>query len=160
MYNLGLGSWDFRRSWDYPIGLRQIQEMVDAFVIFFPVFDSCLRIAKGEDDRFEELTAKLSNEYLYQDAKEGPEPEKMRALLAKALDEKQPVRVGLRWQVFERDDFRCVACGSLANANTILHVDHILPRSKGGSDDIDNLQTLCHRCNLGKSNKSQANLRK
>ena len=34
---------------------------------------------------------------------------------------------------------------------SFMHVDHILPRSKGGSDDDFNLQTLCRSCNLHKS---------
>jgi len=31
-----------------------------------------------------------------------------------------------------------------------LDVDHILPRSEGGTDDPDNLQALCWRCNQDK----------
>ena len=36
--------------------------------------------------------------------------------------------------------------------NIELHVDHIMPYSKGGETVIENLQTLCSDCNLGKSN--------
>lgn len=78
---------------------------------------------------------------------------------AKAIDSFKP-RYGIRWQVFERDDFRCVACGKSAHDGVLLHVDHIIPRSKGGTNTIDNYQTLCNECNLGKSNKSTRDLRK
>lgn len=59
----------------------------------------------------------------------------------------------LRYQVLKRDNFKCCACGaSPAKDPTIeLHIDHIIPWSKGGETTIDNLQTLCSKCNLGKS---------
>ena len=59
----------------------------------------------------------------------------------------------LRYQVLKRDFFRCCYCGaSPAKDPTVeLHIDHIVPWSKGGSTSLDNLQTLCSRCNLGKS---------
>jgi 5-methylcytosine-specific restriction endonuclease McrA len=41
----------------------------------------------------------------------------------------------------------------------LLHVDHIKPRSLGGTNDPDNLQTLCRKCNIGKSNKDDTDLR-
>lgn len=50
--------------------------------------------------------------------------------------------------VLKRDRFRCKFCGS----NERLEVDHIIPWSAGGSDDMDNLRTLCHRCNTERSN--------
>jgi hypothetical protein len=60
----------------------------------------------------------------------------------------------LRWRVLQRDHFTCCACGAspAITPGVDLHVDHILPWSKGGETTIDNLQTLCSKCNLGKSN--------
>jgi len=60
----------------------------------------------------------------------------------------------LRFKVLKRDNFSCCQCGaSPAKDPTVeLHIDHIKPWSKGGETIIDNLQTLCLKCNLGKSN--------
>ena len=59
----------------------------------------------------------------------------------------------LRYQVLKRDNFKCCACGaSPANDPSVeLHIDHIIPWSKGGESTLDNLQTLCSKCNIGKS---------
>jgi hypothetical protein len=60
----------------------------------------------------------------------------------------------LRWHVLQRDNFKCCACGS-SPAITLgveLHVDHVHPWSEGGETVLENLQTLCSKCNLGKSN--------
>ena len=59
----------------------------------------------------------------------------------------------LRYQVLKRDNFKCCACGAspAKDPSVELHIDHIIPWSKGGETTIDNLQTLCSRCNLGKS---------
>lgn len=57
-----------------------------------------------------------------------------------------------RFQVFERDGFTCQYCGKQP-PDVVLHVDHIHPFSKGGSDDMDNLVTSCSDCNLGKSDR-------
>ncbi|TDB62387.1 HNH endonuclease [Arundinibacter roseus] len=66
----------------------------------------------------------------------------------------------LRWQVFQRDNWKCLSCGRNSESGAILHVDHIIPRSKGGLNHLDNYQTLCETCNIGKSNKDSTNLRK
>ncbi|MBN2021255.1 MAG: HNH endonuclease [Pirellulales bacterium] len=59
-----------------------------------------------------------------------------------------------RFRVLVRDGFRCRACGAspLTQVGGELHVNHVLPWSKGGETTDDNLQTKCERCNLGKSN--------
>ncbi|MGD0730838.1 MAG: HNH endonuclease [Terracidiphilus sp.] len=60
----------------------------------------------------------------------------------------------LRWRVLQRDNFKCCGCGA-SPAITLgmeLHVDHIHPWSEGGETVLENLQTLCSKCNLGKSN--------
>lgn len=60
----------------------------------------------------------------------------------------------LRFNVLKRDSFTCKQCGAspAKDHNVQLHIDHISPWSKGGETVIDNLQTLCQNCNLGKSN--------
>lgn len=60
----------------------------------------------------------------------------------------------LRWRVLQRDRFTCRACGATPALipGVELHVDHIAAWSKGGLTILENLQTLCSRCNLGKSN--------
>ena len=46
-----------------------------------------------------------------------------------------------------------MACGKTTKEDEIkLQIDHIIPLSKGGTDEEENLQALCHECNLGKSN--------
>lgn len=55
----------------------------------------------------------------------------------------------LRKQIFERDGYQCVDCG----ATERLECDHIIPVSKGGSNEEANLQTLCKPCNARKRDR-------
>lgn len=59
----------------------------------------------------------------------------------------------VRLDVFERDDYKCQMCGRTVEDGIKLHIDHIVPFSKGGSNDMDNLQVLCHECNLAKHDR-------
>ncbi len=60
-----------------------------------------------------------------------------------------------RWAVLKRDNYRCTKCGaSPSNGHTVeLEVDHIIPVAGGGDNLLENLQTLCHRCNQGKKDR-------
>ncbi|MGB3653895.1 MAG: HNH endonuclease [Rivularia sp. (in: cyanobacteria)] len=59
------------------------------------------------------------------------------------------IPASIRVSVLHRDKYKCVFCGR--NAKQVqLEVDHIIPFSKGGSNNLNNLQTLCIDCNRGK----------
>jgi hypothetical protein len=72
-------------------------------------------------------------------------------------DPRRKVPLGLRFQIFQRDQFTCVLCGAspAKGAMTQLHADHIIPWSKGGKTARDNLRTLCDACNIGRGNAAQ-----
>lgn len=59
----------------------------------------------------------------------------------------------LRYDILMRDGFRCQICGSEQSDGVKLHVDHIVPVSRGGRTVPSNLRTLCDRCNRGKRDK-------
>ena len=63
------------------------------------------------------------------------------------------INLRLRFKVMQRDNFTCVICGAspAKDPNVQLHIDHIIPWSKGGETELNNLQTLCSKCNFGKS---------
>lgn len=54
-----------------------------------------------------------------------------------------------RFEVLKRDWFRCMYCWKNGKDVT-LEIDHILPKSKGWLDTLDNLTTSCRECNMGK----------
>ena len=82
--------------------------------------------------------------------KKDPEFEKLlrpqSTVRTRALNEKT------RLLVLKRDNYKCQKCGRspATHREIYLHVDHKKPFSKGGSNNIENLQTLCSKCNLGK----------
>lgn len=60
----------------------------------------------------------------------------------------------LRFRVFKRDSFRCRYCGASADEGARLELDHVVPISKGGTNDMANLRTACFNCNRGKGSES------
>lgn len=62
-----------------------------------------------------------------------------------------PLPKWLRAFILERDGYTCTYCG---DTDGPFHVDHVLPVSKGGSDDPENLVCACATCNLSKSDKT------
>lgn len=59
----------------------------------------------------------------------------------------------LRFIVMRRDNFKCKSCGRspAIDPSIILHVDHVKAWANGGETVLENLQTLCSKCNIGKS---------
>ena len=70
-----------------------------------------------------------------------------------ATNNPRSINYRTRFKVMQRDDFKCQICGAspATQAGVLLHIDHIVPVAKGGQATMDNLQTLCQKCNLGKS---------
>ena len=66
---------------------------------------------------------------------------------------RRDISLRLRFKVLQRDNFKCCKCGAspAKDPSVVLHIDHIIPWSKGGESVYNNLQTLCSKCNLGKS---------
>jgi len=85
--------------------------------------------------------------------------EEIKLTKTQKLSKKSTVRTNrrinwrLRATVLIRDGCICKMCGAspTKNSDVVLHVDHIKPWSKGGETVIENLQTLCSICNVGKS---------
>src|SRR2546425_11371100 len=66
-------------------------------------------------------------------------------------------------EVFQKNDFHCVYCGfdgSSFEGWKFLQVDHFKPRSKGGTDDLQNLVTSCMICNFMKGANEWTTLEK
>jgi 5-methylcytosine-specific restriction endonuclease McrA len=137
---------------------------IDRLTLLYPIFHSYIQIGKGKKNKFSELIVKF-NSTMLQENNENSEVNESAidlSIVKERAATKIKVMPGIRWQVFKRDNWRCVSCGikAVESDTVILHVDHILPRSKGGKDDFDNYQTLCDKCNIGKSNKDDTILRK
>jgi len=64
----------------------------------------------------------------------------------------------LKYEVLKAAKFRCELCGISAD-EVALEVDHIIPRNKGGSDDLSNLQALCFSHNAMKRDRDDTDFR-
>lgn len=79
---------------------------------------------------------------------------KRKKTIARAED-RRSINLSLRYKVLVRDNFRCVRCGR-SPATTLgveLHVDHKNPSSNQGKTSLENLETKCKECNLGKGDR-------
>lgn len=152
-----------------PFNAEDNIEVLNDFSSMFPFYYEILLLAQNKKSQINKLIPEFKKYYseflnegkdnsVNKEKKTSIDYRKVKSLANKYVDA-IGIRAGIRWQVFERDDFKCVACGLSVKDGAILHVDHIIPRSKGGGDSMENYQTLCQKCNIGKSNKSKRNLR-
>lgn len=56
----------------------------------------------------------------------------------------------VREYIFERDGHKCWWCGA---TDTVLDLDHVVPKNKGGTDRVSNLVASCRKCNEAHGNK-------
>lgn len=107
------------------------------------------RIRQAEEREKAEVAAKLKAR---QRRRQMEEQVRMELIDSGELFGDQPKRPPIPREVvdavYRRDGARCVYCGSTEN----LQLDHIIPFSKGGATSLENLQLLCQKCNLEKSN--------
>lgn len=69
--------------------------------------------------------------------------------LFQSMDQKR------RWAILQRDNFTCTYCGRKPGVNDVwLTIDHVIPKSKGGTNVPENLVTACSECNRGKSDSN------
>lgn len=69
------------------------------------------------------------------------------------LNQRKLMTQGIRDRIKSRDGYTCQICGRYMPDGVGLHIDHIIPISKGGKTVDQNLQVLCDKCNLRKSDK-------
>ena len=60
-----------------------------------------------------------------------------------------------RGKALERDGYICQECKTRHIITPATDVDHIIEKAHGGTDDLDNLQSLCNPCHKDKTNKRQ-----
>lgn len=123
------------------------------------VFEQCAPIAhEGGDLPYDDVLAKLARKVLakagvdssvldvYLRIDEIPAKAREKTYPLTAAPQRKPMSPRKAIEVFARDGFRCVYC----EATRELQVDHITPVARGGTDALDNLQTLCRSCNQAK----------
>ena len=103
--------------------------------------------------RFSTWTNALQNFVVWANGEEFTAPEASEVNNTKRKTGRDP-SLRLRFKVMHRDNFTCKQCGAspAKDPSVNLHIDHIIPWSKGGDTTLKNLQTLCLPCNLGKGN--------
>ena len=150
----------------YPVDLVDKEKIIDSALAIYPLYQALINISKGEDDMFIDYIKKL-NKYKWCNRKtikldrnkQVTDKSNFKKNFVERIEKKIKIMPSIRWQVFQRDQWKCVSCGRNVDDGIILHVDHIIPRSKGGADILTNYQTLCNICNFGKSNKDNTDLR-
>jgi hypothetical protein len=143
-----------------------------AFIILYPLLEACVDLALGTPlqlmrrmDTFkawyQQQAQKLDEADAEGDGAGEPDGVTDPTAIRPDLDGYTTIRSSEWWAVLARDQWTCCSCGrSSRRDGVVLNVDHIIPRSLGGTNAMDNLQTLCRKCNQGKSNRDSTDLRR
>jgi len=131
-------------------------------------FYSWLKRQQDRDDPIGDLASDVGRDGTYPQAidsfkvlraylmKKHAEPEALQALedaweeFKTNKQDRSGLSIKVRFEVFRSDNYRCRICGASAQEGIRLEVDHKIPVSKGGTDELHNLWTLCFKCNRGK----------
>lgn len=127
---------------------RKGQIGMSGFVVISYVYKDRITRKRKEDRRVEVFK---SLDKVYQDVKNGVVRKEEKERFAK--EQRAAMTPSLRYDILQRDGFRCQLCGATQADGAKLHVDHIIPVSKGGKTVPENLRTLCEECNIGKGAK-------
>ena len=66
----------------------------------------------------------------------------------------------IKEKIFKRDNYKCVVCGRGRKDSVEICADHVIPLDRGGTNTLENGQTLCMEHNLLKKNYSQTEMGK
>ncbi|GHV38029.1 hypothetical protein FACS1894187_16180 [Synergistales bacterium] len=142
--------------------------LILTFVALYPLEESIIMVAEGKPHRLPQMLNQFKEWSQRRRAQQNEESDEISPnenvsedgnIELPEMDNYSFIRPGLWWNILARDKWTCVSCGRSAKDGVTLHVDHIIPRSRGGTNDQDNLQTLCMKCNIGKSNRDATDLR-
>ncbi|MEG3991578.1 HNH endonuclease [Microcoleus sp. S28C3] len=144
---------------------RGLDEPIIAFILLYALAESFICIGEGREPQLKNRLEQFKKWYVKRKNTENDieieesEEEDFDSSKIPELDSYYFVRPGKWFAVLARDKWKCLSCGRSAPTDgVLLELDHIIPRSKGGSDDMSNLQTLCKKCNIGKSNRDSTRL--
>jgi hypothetical protein len=150
----------------FPLDAQMFSWLRGAFLVLYPLLEACTALAAGEPHHLGERIDAFKQWYLQDihqknaEAETDPVAPMPSESVLSELDSYTFIRAGLWWAILARDQWTCCSCGrSARHEGVLLEVDHIVPRSRGGTNAIDNLQTLCRKCNQGKSNRDSTDLR-
>jgi len=132
---------------DYDAAIIRLILYTFGFILFLVIGNVITAISK---EKKEEEQRKQREKAEAEKVKKELQKDAHRAFVAQ---QRRLMTDSLRYDVMQRDGFRCQICGATAADGYKLHVDHILPVSKGGKTEMGNLRTLCERCNMGKGAK-------
>lgn len=128
--------WMFQISHKARKDIYCVESLIEAFDdIFAPQHNCC---SGGNDKKFSGTD--LAKAY-------------QKKLKAQHQKTRSYLKPSLRFKILHRDQYRCQTCGASAASGADLHVDHILPISKGGTNEESNLRALCFECNIGRGNR-------